>query len=96
MEHPCPPGTAAARQPNPRSHPLVCIQILSEGDTLNSTRPRLIDYSNFGPKTLWIFNPETRQAYAWTPTSLEPASDTLSVPGTPITLHLPTLYAMLD
>ncbi len=76
--------------------PLVCVEILSEGDTLNSTRPRLLDYHSFGVKTLWIFNPETREAWAWTPTSLEPVFDTLSVPNTPITIHLPTLYAMLD
>ncbi len=76
--------------------PLLCIEILSDGDSLQSIRPRLSDYHSFGVNALWVFNPETRQAWVWTPTSIEPVSDTLVVPGTPIVVPFPTLCALLD
>ncbi len=76
--------------------PRVCIEILSEGDTLSSTRPRLIDYTNFGVPHIWIFDPASRQAWIWSTERFDPAPEALIVPNSPISLHLPTLFALLD
>jgi len=76
--------------------PLVCIEILSEGDTLNSTRPRLIDYNNFGVLHCWVFNPELGQAWRWTSGDYQAAPGQLTIPGSPIAINLPTLFALLD
>lgn len=78
------------------SPPLVCIEILAEGDTLNSTKQRLIDYVNFGVPHCWVFNPELQQAWIWTTEGYQPAPHELVVPGSPIAIQLPTVFALLD
>ena len=72
--------------------PLACLEILSEGDTLRTTQPRLEDYRTFGVPNLWIFDPSNREAYIYENGAFRPAADTLSIPETPITLHLTTLF----
>ncbi len=76
--------------------PLVCIEILSECDTLRTTRPRLTDYYHFGVPNLWVFDPESREAWICRAAGIELASEILEVPGTPVQIHLPSLFAHLD
>jgi Uma2 family endonuclease len=75
--------------------PLACIEILSEGDTLRTTQPRLEDYRTFGVQNLWIFDPANREAYLYESGAFRPSTDTLTIAETPISLHLPTLFERL-
>ena len=60
------------------------------------------DYHALGVQNLYIFNPITLEAWAWTPeaTTTPPLAcleilsegDTLSIPETRITVHLTTLF----
>ena len=75
--------------------PLVCIEILSEGDTLRNTQPRLEDFRHLGVEHLWVFDPEKREAYVHESGAFRPVAETLSAAGTAIAIHLPSLFDLL-
>ena len=77
----------------PTKPPLVCIEILSEGDTLKSTRPRLVDYHRFGVPEIWVFDPAEREAWIFNGAEYEPALQVLTVPGTSIEIVVSDLFA---
>ncbi len=74
------------------SAPLACIEILSEGDTLQTTRPRLIDYANLGVPNIWLFDPQRRQAFIWTPDADPVTAEILAIPNTPVAINVPAVF----
>ena len=76
--------------------PLVCIEILSPGDTLASTRPRLEDYRSFGVSENWVFHPADRQAWTYDGTDFHPADEILRVAGTEIMIVIVDLFAHVN
>ena len=80
-----------------RIAPLICIEVLSPDDTLSSMQDRFDDYFQMGVPHVWLLDPYRRRGYTATKTSLEEAaSGELTVPGTPIRLALPEVFAELD
>jgi len=75
--------------------PVVCIEILSPKDTLNSLRERVIDYERFGVPDIWIIDPATQRGYDCKAGAMIDAVE-FSVPGTPIRLVLADIFADLD
>ncbi|SFS16078.1 Endonuclease, Uma2 family (restriction endonuclease fold) [Granulicella pectinivorans] len=74
--------------------PLLLIEILSPDDTYSATERKAQDYMRMGVNTVWIIDPETRTGRmcigaTWT------AATRLEVPGTPIYVELPNLFAGL-
>jgi len=76
--------------------PLACFEILSDCDTLRSTAPRMQDYHALGVQNLYILNPITLEAWAWTPEATTPLTASLEIPGTLIHIPLPELFAELN
>ncbi len=75
--------------------PLLVIEILSEGDTYSDTEERTADYQRMGVETVWIIDPQTRTGRmcigsTWT------AATRLEVPGTPIHVNLPEIFARIQ
>ncbi len=74
------------------SAPLACIEILSEGDTLQTTRPRLIDYANLGVANIWVFDSQLQQAFIWTPDAPARPAEILAIPNTPVAIDVPAVF----
>ncbi len=76
--------------------PLACAEILSDCDTIRSTAPRMMDYYTLGVRNLWILNPVSLEAHIWTPEAVHPETRALTIPGTPVHIPLPELFAELS
>lgn len=50
----------------PSTPPMLCIEILSPEDRMSRIEVRIKDYLAMGVKTVWVIDPETRQAYTAT------------------------------
>jgi len=77
--------------------PLVCIEILSRGDSLSDMQDRVDDYLGLGVQNIWILDPVRRYAwYATTDGFDKITGDEFCVPGTPIRIALAEIYEQLD
>ena len=47
--------------------PLICIEILSQNDSLERMQERIDDYLSFGVRYVWVINPRTQRAWQYTP-----------------------------
>lgn len=80
-----------------RVPPLICIEILSRGDTLSEMQERVDDYLSMGVQNIWIIDPVRRYAWIAQDGGLhKPVGDALTVSGTPILIPLADIYAELD
>lgn len=50
----------------PSTPPFLCIEILSPEDRMSRIEVRINDYLSMGVNTVWVIDPETRQAYTAT------------------------------
>ena len=80
-----------------REAPLLCIEILSPGDTFHRLGNRVRDYLQLGVKNIWAFDPETREAYLCDGAGFQKVfTPELSVPGTPIRLALAEIFPQIN
>jgi Uma2 family endonuclease len=80
-----------------REAPLLCIEILSPGDTWKRIKVRVDEYIDLGVQHVWAFDPTDRTAYRCDRDGFHRVTTPdLAIPGTPITLNLPSLFAVLD
>jgi Uma2 family endonuclease len=78
------------------SPPLICIEVLSKDDSLNSMQERIDDYVAFGVPNIWVLDPVAQRAWTCKGNALHPVSDgALHVEGTPIEIQLAELFAEL-
>ncbi len=76
--------------------PLIVIEILSPTDTFSEMRKRIRDFQTMGIENIWIIDPQERTGFlcgqdaSWHPVMR------FEVPGTPIFLNLPELFASYD
>lgn len=54
------------KQRVPSTPPFLCIEILSPEDRMSRIEVRINDYLAMGVNTVWVLDPETRQAYTAT------------------------------
>jgi Uma2 family endonuclease len=86
-----PPG------PIVRSAPVVCIEILSPGDSRSDLLERVDDYVGMGVENIWILDPLRRRAWSADANGIHKlVGDAFTVPGTPVRIPLSDLYAELD
>ena len=57
---------ADPKQSVPTTPPFLCIEILSPEDRMSRVQVRVNDFLAMGVNTVWILDPETRQAYTAT------------------------------
>ena len=58
-----------------RHPPFICVEILSQDDTLSSTVERLDDFLRMGVPNVWVIDPGTRRGYRYTSEGLLEAKD---------------------
>jgi Uma2 family endonuclease len=96
------PDVCIVRASDPRGHivrtpPLICIEILSSGDTLTGLTQKIDNYIGMGVEHIWTLDPWNRKGYICTAKAFtEPDSGELVVMGTPIKLVLAEIFAELD
>jgi len=80
-----------------RTPPLICIEVLSPGDSRSEMQERVQDYLAMGVENIWLLDPVRRQAWVATANgNHEPADGEFAVPGTPIRIPLADIYQELD
>ena len=96
------PDVVVLRRSDPRDPivnfpPLICIEVLSSGDTVRSVQERANDYAAMGVEHIWLFDPWIRVGYyASSRGFLQPEDGELQIPGTPIVISLAEVFAELD
>jgi Uma2 family endonuclease len=96
------PDVCIVRATDPRDRivrkaPLICIEILSSGDTFLQLREKVDNYIGMGVEHIWTLDPWNRRGYLCTATAfIQPESGELVVPETPIKLVLAEIFAELD
>jgi Uma2 family endonuclease len=76
--------------------PLLCLEVLSPGQSLKAIRKRAQDFFNIGVPEVWVFDPPTQTAYVCLPDSMTEHKDgTLRLEGTPIELSLAEVFKAL-
>lgn len=54
--------------------PLLCVEILSPGDTVSGLNERVRDYLDFGVPVVWVVDPRERRIWIYRPTGMEEAT----------------------
>ena len=96
------PDVCAIRPDGPpggvlRKPPVLCIEILSHGDSLADMQERIDDYLAAGVPNIWLIDPIRRRAWTADATGLHPLSaDAFTIPETPVHIPLADLYRELD
>jgi len=96
------PDVCIVRATDPRDRivrkaPLICIEVLSSGDTFRQLRRKVDNYIGMCVEHIWTLDPWNRKGYICTATAfIQPDSGALVVPGTPIKLDLAQIFAELD
>jgi Uma2 family endonuclease len=75
--------------------PVLCIEILSEGDTVAATKRKCEEYRVMGSQGVWIINPMNRTGLHWTDGCWREVSR-LEVPNTALYLEMAYLWERLD
>jgi len=55
--------------------PLVCVEILSPDDRWSRMQEKIDDYLSFGVRHVWVIDPRSRKAYAFTPAGMHEVSE---------------------
>jgi Uma2 family endonuclease len=77
--------------------PLLCIEVLSSGDSLRELQERVNDYAAMGTEHIWAVDPWGRAGYyASTRGFQQPEDGVLRIVGTPIGISLAEVFAELD
>ncbi len=80
-----------------RVAPLLCIEILSRGDSLGEMQERVDDYAAMGIAHIWIIDPLRRIAYIGSTNGFRRIEDNkLAIPDTNIAITLSEVFAELD
>jgi Uma2 family endonuclease len=69
----------------------------SPEDRMGRVRERVNDYLAFGVQHVWVLDPASREGFVADVSGFHAPSDqVLSIPGTPVHLPLPQIFAELD
>lgn len=79
-----------------RVPPLLCIEVLSPGDSLRSVQAVVDDYLGMGVQNVWIVDPEDRRAWTADAKALHVQHEAFAIEGTPIRIALADIWAELD
>ena len=85
------------RTPIVTEPPLLCIEVLSPGDTVSAMRRRVQDFLEMSVKVVWILDPQTRTVYVCVGAEMTEQRDgPLWVAGTAIQVAVGDIFATLD
>ncbi len=73
--------------------PLLCIEVLSKGDTVSQTDQRVRDYLDFGVPVVWVVDPRERRIWIHRPHGVEEASGpVITLDGTSIEIPFSEIF----
>jgi Uma2 family endonuclease len=76
--------------------PVVCIEVLSKGDSLASLRDRVEDYLAMGVENIWMLEPLEHTACRATTEGYDRVAEALTIADTPVRIELDGLFGELD
>ena len=62
--------------------PFVCIEILSPEDRMSRMQKKVAEYLAFGVRYVWVLDPESKEAFAYTADGFEKVSTVCYAPKT--------------
>jgi len=85
-----------AEKPIITQPPVLCLEVLSPGQSLSAIRKRARDFFNLGVPEVWVFDPPTQTVYVCLPDSMTEQKDgVLRLDGTPLELSLVEVFKAL-
>ncbi len=85
------------RTPIIRQAPLLCVEVFSPEDSWKRLKKKVDEYIDLGVQHVWAFDPADRTAYRCDKDGFHRVTTPdLAIPGTPISLNLKSLFAVLD
>jgi Uma2 family endonuclease len=57
------------------TRPLVCVEVLSPEDRAGPMLRKIADYLNYGVRYVWVLDPQTRKAFAYTDSGMQEVKD---------------------
>ncbi len=79
-----------------RSAPVLCVEVLSKDDSLESIRDRVDDYLRMGVRTVWVMDPVQHLAYLALAQGFEELRGVITVADTPVRVDLDEVFRDLD
>lgn len=80
-----------------RFAPMICIEVLSRGDSIGELQERADDYAEMGVPYIWAFDPVRRRVWSTNSDGLFKVREAeLHVQGTPIHIDIASIFAELD
>ena len=79
-------------EPFLETRPLVCIEILQSDDRMSAVCRKISDYLAHGVRYVWILNPETREAFAYTEGGVHQVTDFLRTDNPAIEIPLAAIF----
>ena len=76
--------------------PLLCIEVLSPGQSMGRIQAVVDDYLRMGVENVWLVDPETRRAWTADGSGLHQVLEVLLIEGTQIRVPLADIWAELD
>ncbi|HZL27387.1 MAG TPA: Uma2 family endonuclease [Acidobacteriaceae bacterium] len=87
----------APYEPVPTVPPLLCIEVITEGQLPEDEVEILSDYFAMGVKNIWLVDPVRRAAFTFDADGLHEADPTgLMIPNSPIQLDLTETFAAIE
>jgi Uma2 family endonuclease len=72
--------------------PLVCIEILSPDDRAGRMLPKIAEYLAFGVRYVWVLDPESKEAFAYTAAGFEKVDKVLRTESPAIEIPLDQIF----
>ena len=80
-----------------RIPPLLCVEVISSGQTLRDMQARTGDYLGMGVRQVWVVDPLHRRCFVPNQNGvLQPTSGEMTVPETEIAVSIEALFAEYD
>ncbi|MGB9145108.1 MAG: Uma2 family endonuclease [Acidobacteriaceae bacterium] len=78
--------------------PLLCVEILSPEDRITRMEDKIDEYFRMGVRGVWVMDPRRKIGYQCEGASVRDwkAVETLTIPGTPVTLTMQAILADLN
>jgi Uma2 family endonuclease len=72
--------------------PLVCVEILSPDDRMSRMQNKIAEYLAFGVRYVWVLDPDSKEAYAYTAAGFEKVATALRTENPAIEIPLNEIF----
>ncbi len=72
--------------------PFICVEILSPEDRMSRMQKKVAEYLAFGVRYVWVLDPESKEAFAYTASGFEKVEDALRAENPAIEIPLDQIF----